>query len=356
MGSDSPVAVLVDQDGHPVSIVYEDSIYRLDVRSKSIEGGETGSDVPSRAGFVGGKSPSGKLRGFLVAEDGTLKVVTTVVGDPLRVFSIGSLAAGATAMYDYTVPSGKILKPSGFFVGGEGTLRGSLIQHVSSAVAFVLNGDFESAGEVTPWAAVSGAFTSPSPDSNNTQFVTGAASMRWIYTASATAHTRRQTFSSPIDFSGYRYVRARFYNDANTGTTRTISMILTSGTSTRTYSLAGTLGTAPFISNTWIALDCDLENPTSSAGTSFNITQINAIALSFIDGANKTGTVYWDTVRFEDSLTPLYQIYSPAAETVAVPTAPESIVAGTTLYIRTKNIGNVVSDYGTFLVGSLEII
>lgn len=351
---DSPAAVLVDADGHPVSIIYEDSIYRLDVRSKALEGGVIGSDVPSRAMFAGGKSPTGKLRGFLVAEDGTLKVVTTVVGEPLRVFSIGNLAAGATAMYEYTVPSGKTLKPSGFFVGGEGTLRGSLIQHVASAVAFVLNGDFESAGEVTPWAAVSGAFTSPSPDSNGTQFVTGAASMRWIYTASATAHTRRQTFAAPVDFSGYRYVRVRFFNDANTGTTRTLSMILTSGTATRTYSLAGTLGTAPFTANTWVTLECDLENPTSSAGTAFNITQVNAIALSFIDGANKAGTIYWDTVRFEDSLTPLYQIYSPTAETVAVPTAPESIAAGTTLYMRTKNIGNVVSEYGTFLVGSLE--
>jgi hypothetical protein len=239
-------------------------------------------------------------------------------------------------------------------MGGGGAGRSTLAKHTSANVAFIANGDFENAGQITPWAAVTGSFTAPTPDSNSTQFQTGTASMRWTYASSATALARKQTFAPVIDLSGYRYLRVKFFNDAAAGTTRTISIIVASGTPTRTYSLSGTLGSAPFTANTWITLTADLDNPTSSTGTGFDLTAVSAITLSMQDGANKTGTVYWDTLRQEDQLDVRHRLYTSTGDTVSAPLNPvETFNAGESVYLIARNIGNTTNEFTAIWSGTL---
>jgi hypothetical protein len=315
--------------------------------------------LASTAPTVGQKVMASSIP-VVLPSDQVISITEVASGTPVTILSTGVLATSASVFYEYVVPVGQTLRLTQFYTGGvpsnssAGAVRAILAAHVAATVAFVSNGDFESAGQVAAWAAVTGAFTAPSPDSNGTQFQTGAASMRWIYTSSATAHERKQTLSPAQDMSGYRYIRVKFFNDAQVGTTRTITLTLATGTSTRAWSLSGTLGSAPFPSNTWVTLECDLANPQATTGTNFDITAVDSISLKMLDGANKSGTVYWDTVRFEDQLTHKHKIYSADGTTIQIITAPESYAATTALYLITKNTNNVASEYATAAIGTLS--
>lgn len=356
-----PGVLLYDANGNPITSVADGLLRRLHVHAQNKNAGLIGAPVPADADYLGGIDPSGNLQGLALDALGQLKVVlASPAGAAVTLISRGSLASGASTYYEYTVPAGKTLKLTSFYTGGApgnssaGAVRASLMLHTDSTVQFVENGDFESAGDVTEWAAVTGSFTAPTPDSNGTQFQTGTKSMRWTYSASATALRRRNTLTTKLDITLWRYMRVRFYNDAATGTTRTISIVLTSGGSTRTYSLSGTLGSAPFTSNTWITLTADLQNPTSSTGTAFDETQVDSVDLVMQDGANKTGTVYWDTLRMEDALDFKHLVYSANGSSVNVLVAPEAYPEGSKLYLRTKNTNNASTEFCTVSVGVLE--
>jgi hypothetical protein len=315
----------------------------------------------STAPTVGQKTMANSVPVTLASNQAAIPVtIASSSGIATTIISQGNLASNATKFTEYVVPGAVSLKLTSFYTGGvavtaaTGSIRSALLIHDDTAVAFVLNGDFETAPEVAAWAAVTGTFTAPTPDSNGTQFVTGTKSMRWTYSSSTTALERRQTFSPAQDITGYRYIRVRFFNDAAADTTRTITVTLTSGTATRSYSLTGTLGSAPFTSNTWIVLECDLDNPTSTTGAAFDPYVVTALSLKMQDGANKTGTVYWDTVRFEDSILPKHRIFSADGSTVSVITAPESYVTGTKFYLRTKNTSNTTIEFATVATGVLE--
>ncbi len=304
---------------------------------------------------VAGVDNDGNVQELLTDGYGKLQVVVSETsGTPVTVRLTASIAASVTTYTEYTVPSSDDFSVSSFYFGGAAAGRCTLAKHTTSTVTFVSNGDFENAGQITPWAAVTGNFTPPSPDSNSTQFQTGAASMRWIYTNSATALARRQTFGTAQDFSGYRYIRVKFFHDAPAATTRTISIVLASGTSTRTYSLSGTAGTSPFTNNTWVTLTGELENPTSSTGTNFDLTAITTITLQMQDAANRSGTVYWDTLRLEDQLDIKHRLYTSTGDTVSAPLNPsETFLANETLYVIVRNLAATKNEFTAIAAGTL---
>ena len=305
---------------------------------------------------VAGVDSDGYIQYLHVDGYGKLQVVISEASGTAVTRRITQNIATNTTIYnDYTVPGTSTFSVSSYYVGGTGVARSTLAKHTPSTVTFISNGDFENAGQITPWAAVTGTFTAPSPDSNSTQFQTGAASMRWIYVNSATALARRQTFTPAQDFSGYRYIRVKFFHDAPAATTRTISVILASGASTRTYSLSGTTGSAPFTNNTWVTLTCELENPTSSAGASFDLTSISTITLQMQDAANRSGTVYWDTLRLEDQMEVRHRIYTSTGDTVSAPLNPtETFLAGESLYLIVRNTGNTTQEFTAIAAGTLS--
>jgi hypothetical protein len=345
---------IAGQDGTNTRALHVDSNGAVRLQSSGV----IGAAVPTRAVLVGAKEDgSGLLEPLAVDTSGRLKVVQAAAGGTQLVQRITKqIAAGGLNYIDYTVPSGKQWQVSLFYGGGDVPARHSLVKHDTAAFTVIPNGDFETAGEVTAWAAVTGSFTAPTPDSNGTQFKNGTKSMRWTYASSATALQRKQTFSPVQDFSGYRYLRVWFFNDAATAANRTISVVLTSGTPTRTYSLGPlALGSAPFTANTWIELICELENPTTVTGTGFDITAVDSISLKMQDSANKSGTVYWDYVRLVDSLDIKHRIYSGADNTApGLNLSPaETFIQNETVYIVSKNTGTSKGEISTLASGYL---
>jgi len=353
--------LMAGQDGTNVQSIATDGYGRVQVSitgtsSTQVEG--RAADGYTQVGnpvSIAGVDDDGYVQNLHVDSSGNLQVVSvSAVGTSTTRRISQNIATNVTIYNDYTVPVGQTLSVSSYYMGGGSAGRSTLAKHTSANVAFITNGDFENGTQVAAWAAVTGSFTAPTPDSNSTQFQTGAASMRWTYANSATALARRQTFTPVIDLSGYRYLRVKFFNDAATGTTRTISIIVASGTPTRTYSLSGTLGSAPFTANTWITLTADLDNPTTSTGTGFDLTAVSTITLQMQDAANKTGTVYWDTLRQEDQLDVRHRLYTSTGDTVSAPLNPvETFNASESVYLIARNIGNTTNEYTAIWSGTL---
>jgi hypothetical protein len=310
--------------------------------------GETPSGQHIRV--VGGVDPSGLVKPANIDSEGRLRVTTGLIGTSVNIMSQGVLAAGAASYTEYTVPGGNTLELSTFYAGGSGAIRSSLFQHDATANALVLNGGFENSTEVSAWAAVTGSVT---VTSSSVQFQTSPAAMAWAYSGSGTAIQRRQTFSPILDLSVYRYLKVYFFHDAVTGTTRTISIVLGSGSATRTYSLSGVVGTAPFTANTWIQLEADLASPTADTA-GFNIKEVDTISLRMQDANNKSGTVYWDDLRLSDSLNLRQRIYS-LGQTFSLDIAkPEQFAPGTKLYIQNRNTSAGTIEYFASAQGVLQ--
>lgn len=301
---------------------------------------------------MAGVDTAGLKRHVLVDTQGRMVIAPSPYA-AVKVHSTVTLATGTSLYYDYTVPSSNTLLATLFYAGGQGTGSAELISHVASATALLTNGSFENSTEVSAWAANTGNFTAPTPDSNSTQFTLGAASMRWTYSASVTALKRKQTFGTPQDFSGYRYLKFSFFNDANTGVNRTIGFILTSSSgATATYTVTLVAGTT-LPSNAWYSFQADMAFPTSSTGSGFDLTQITSIDLSMQDSANKSGTVYWDGVQFADSINRLHKVYFPASGTSALH-IDEKIPGNTSLYLLITNTSNGANEYTAVLSGNLQ--
>lgn len=292
----------------------------------------------------------------VVDSAGRISVSPLPLLTPSRTIARVQPGAGATVYKDYTPSASQNFDISMFYAGATTPLAGvvSLIRHSASTTSLIPFGDFESSGDVAQWTAVTGTFTAPTPDASAVQTIHGATSMRWTYSNSGTAQARQQTFASAIDMSAWRYITGNFFNDATTAVTRTITVILTSNGSTRTYSLAGTAGTT-FASNTWIPLQFEIENPTSSTGTTFDLTAVTAMTLQFRDSGNKTGTIYWDYFRLSDSLEILHRIYIANGITVQVdlPFA-ETIVPTGTFYISVFNSSAAAGEFCGTVVGVLR--
>lgn len=250
-------------------------------------------------------------------QNGRLLTSTTVTSQlPAASFTSNpTINAGVTVYTAFTASQKLALKQ--FYAGGTGIGRQKLYSYLPSSTAFVNAGDFENAADInTTWVFVSNAAVSTIASSTAQSF-TGSRSVSLTFTQSDNNHYNgiKQTFGTPLDISGWRNITAEFYNVVSAGGayTRTISIILTDSVgNTQKYDLSGSSTASPFNASGWIKITGEIENPTSFTGTGFDHTQISSIELRLTDSANKAGTVYWDTVRLEAQLTPIFPIYHQA--------------------------------------------
>lgn len=277
-------------------------------------------------------------------------------GEKKRVYRLTEIASNGSDISTYTVPSGKTFLINSVHSSGTQLGEISTWKVDTSVISLVDNGDFSNNTEVAQWAAVTGNFTVPSPDSSPVQVFNGIASMRWIYSGSTTALARKQTLSTPIDMTTFRFIRARFFNDAVSATTRTISIILTSTLGgTRTYSLSGTIGTAPFSNNTWMTLTADmLVEPTLSSGN-FDPQSVNGITLQMVDGQNRSGTIYWDYVTLETSTVLLEKGLFPinTSSPEMTNTFVDQVLENQVLVTVIKNLSNQKGEFTAIIKGLL---
>lgn len=244
--------------------------------------------------------------------------------------SLVYLNSGVTKFTSFTATIKTALKQ--FYAGGTGIGEQILYSYYPTNTVFVSFGDFESLADVANWPYYSagGAGTGIAAYST-AQAYTGTGSVSITFTKSDINNSNgvRQTFTTPQDFSGYRYVTAQFYNTLSAGAayTRTISIVLTDvGGNTKKFDVSGLSTAAPFNTSGWIKITGELANPTSSTGTVFDNTQIYSMELRHVDSANRAGTIYWDTAKLESEIVPIFPIYHQANNSINIPFDPVVVV------------------------------
>jgi hypothetical protein len=282
----------------------------------------------------------------------TQSIATTQIVSSLpaaRVTKDVLINSGVTQYTAYTATQNLAFKQ--FYAAGTGIGQQRLFYYFPALTQYLTGGNFEVAGDVgTTWVWTSVGGTGSAAQSN-VQAFTGTFSAAITFTNSSgnNAQGLKQTFSSPQDFSTWRYVTAQFFNTVSAGGayTRTISIILTdSSGSTFKYDLTGSSTVAPFNASNWIKLTAELENPTSFTGTGFDITQISSIELRMADSANKSGTVYWDTVQFEAQLSLIIPIFHAANQSVNVAIDPVAVLTtGNQIVIAQANADTTRQEY-----------
>lgn len=259
------------------------------------------------------------------------------------------LAAGATSYSVNTMTDDIAI--SDFHFGGRGPGQAAIFRTDLSYSALVPSGGFNSSGDVSTWTNTSiGSSAGISWVYNTAQSTEGSGSASHTFTQSDQNNYPEITYtwSTPQDFNAYRYIiaQARVTVAAGGSQTRTISIILEDvNAATRTYSLSGTTTTAPFSTEQWHTITGDIESPTSSTGT-FDSYNVSKIHLRLQDGGNKTGTIYWDNVHFEDSMELIERIYIDANRTFQLIVNPvELFSVGETLTLRFKNNDSVSREF-----------
>ena len=242
----------------------------------------------------------------------TVQIVSSLPA--ASVLASNFINAGVTVYTSYTATQALAFKQ--FYAAGTGIGKQVIYRYSPSNTLFINAGDFETPADIgTTWVWTSGGTGSIA--SSTAQFFSGARAVQLTFSNSGGGNAQgvKQTYSSPVSYSGWRYITSQFYNTLSAGGayTRTISIILTdSAANTRKYDVSGLSTAAPFNASGWIKITGEIENPTSSTGTGFDITQISSIELRMSDSGNKSGVVYWDTVRFEAQLTALFPIFHAA--------------------------------------------
>lgn len=248
---------------------------------------------------------------------------------PQAVFeNLISINAGITTYEEFTATQRLALKQ--FYAGGTGIGKQAVYSYLPSTTQLVPFGNFESSGDVSNWIYTTNGGTGVLAFSTAQQF-TNSGSMSLTFTTSDTNHLNgaKQTFSTPQDYSTWRYITAEFYNTVSTGGayTRNIAIILTdSGGSTRTYLVSGLSTASPFNTSGWVQILGEIANPTSSTGTAFDTTSIASLELRQWDSANKSGTVYWDAVRLQGQLDIIFPIYHLANTSFSINIDPVFIM------------------------------
>lgn len=312
----------------PSSLGQKTASESLAVVNASSGGSTTASVAAPVSNLIGGvylaSQPTltdGQQIGVQVDQYGRLLVASaTISALPAASFSNQqAINTGVTYYATFTVSQKLAIKQ--FYAGGKGIGKQTLARYSSTATQYINSGNFELttdfgiSTDTNKWYWTSVAGTG-SIARSNTQFYTGAYSAALTFSNSSgnNAQGVKQTFTSAQDITSWRYITAQFYNvlAAGGGYTRTISIILTdSGGNTRTYSVSGASTASPFNTNGWIKITGEIENPTSATGI-FDATLVASIELRMNDSANKSGTVYWDTVQFEGQLSSQYPIYHAA--------------------------------------------
>lgn len=259
-----------------------------------------------------------------------------------------SINAGVTSYYSYTASQQLALKQ--FYAGGTGIGEQVLYAYTASTNQFVSFGDFESSGDVSNWVYTTNGGSGTLAFSTSQQF-TGSGSMSLTFTSSDSNHLNgaKQTFSTPQNFSSWRYVSSQFYNTVSAGAayTRSIAIILTdSASATRTYLVSGLSTSSPFNASGWVQILGEIANPTSFTGSSFDTTSITSIELRQWDSANKAGTVYWDTVKLSGALNNIFPIYHQANSSFNIAIDPVYVLNnGDTILIAQTNNDSTRREY-----------
>jgi hypothetical protein len=300
------------------------------------------SNVRVRVSAYTSGTANGLLRASM-SRGANQSVATTQVVSSLPAAQITSdilINPGVTAYKTYTASQKIAIKQ--FYAAGTGIGQQALYYYFPSITQYVNAGDFENPADInTTWTWVSGGTGSIA--SATSPVFTGSRSVALTFSNSSGGNAQgvKQTFSSPVDVSGWRYVTAQFFNTLSAGGayTRTISIILTDQAgSTKKFDVAGTSTTAPFNASNWIKITGEIENPTSTTGTGFDDTQVVSLELRMADTANKSGTVNWDTVQFEAQRTLILPIFHDANVSLNVNIDPVAVLnAGSQLLISQTN-------------------
>ncbi len=305
-------------------------------------------------GFVGirGKTSGGDYVDVAVDDSGNVQISEqAMLVNPLPSFEKRNkrvLSAGSSVWSTFVMVDDVAL--TDFSFGGRGAGKGCITKINTADSQLVPGGGFNSTADRNLWTYTglnAGAITAPSPDYSTVQSQEGTGSLRMIYASSDANrnHTMTYTWSTAQDMSLWRYVSARFFNDATTAVTRTVSVILTDiNGATRFYSLSGTAGTT-LASNTWLQILGDLEIPTSETGT-FDIYNVISIGLRWVDSGNKSGTIYWDNVTLLQSIDIIECIYVSANTTSQLNLRPSKLLAsGETLGLLIKNYDTSAKEF-----------
>ena len=260
---------------------------------------------------------SGSRVDLQLDSSGRLLTSTTITSQlPAASFTNNpTINSGVTVYTVFTASQKLALKQ--FYAGGTGIGKQELYSYAPSNSVFITGGDFEVAGDVgTTWVWTSVGGTGSAAQSTTEAFTgTHSAAITFSNSAGNNAQGLKQTFGTVQDMSGWRYVTAEFFNTVSTGGayTRTISIVLTdTGGNTKLFTVSGLSTASPFNASNWIAITGEINNPTTITGSGFDNTQVVSIELLMTDSANKTGTVYWDTVKLSAQLTPIFPIYHQA--------------------------------------------
>lgn len=270
------------------------------------------------------------------------------------------LAAGASTFTTYTMVADIALID--FHFGGRGIGQASVLRIVPATTEQVPGGGFNSSGDVALWTNTSTTtLTAPSPDYSTVQAYEGTGSLRQIFTQSAGNTLPQMDYTwgnvTPKDCSQWRYISAQFYNPVAAGgsQSRTISIILTDvNGNSRTYSVTGTTVAAPFATAQWINILGEIEVPTSESGT-FDVYNVASLRLQLKDGGNKSGTLYWDDVKFIGAQTLIERIYIDANRTFQLILNPvELFSTGEVLGLLYKNNDVASKEYTATAKGVLR--
>lgn len=265
------------------------------------------------------------------------------------------IAAQKTYYQTQTVSNNTAIKE--FHFSGSSTSSASasgvcvLSKYVDATLTTIFG--FNSVSEVNQWSN-----TGPDPADqtysySTTQAYAGTGSAQCIFTQSDANNYAEftHTYSSPTDYSDWRYITAGFYQQPSTGASvaRTISIRLQDiNGNIRVYQTAITTATTAG----WVDIKGELTNPASQTGTTFDLTQISKISLRMVDASNRTGTVYWDRIRLEGQITTVDKICTSQGNTIQLKFDPiKSFSAGDVMLIAITNTSSNSFEYFTNISG-----
>lgn len=267
---------------------------------------------------------------------------------PISYIKRAVVASQATSFITDTASSNLVI--NNMRVGGREVCDGSIGTYVSGTTTQLPGGGFNSTANVALWTDTSiGDSLLSSWAYTTARAYEGTGSVAKTFTKSDANNYPEITYnySTPQNFNAWRYISAqvRVTVAAGGAKTRTVQLRVTSGTAVRIWQVTGTTTTAPFSTEQWLIIQGELENPTATAGTgTFDINNVTSVSLRLTDSGNKTGTIYWDDVRFTGAITIKEKLYSLGATVGADFLPPIYFASGDTILFILKNNGSTSAE------------
>lgn len=308
----------------------------------ALVGGQYNSSLPTAA--------TGQQMALQIDKNGRLLVSSQIISTAPYVTYQNQQSINTNATYFTQFSASANIGIKEFYAGGTGIGKQTLYLYVPANSVILPGGNFDSISDVAQWSWVTNGGTGSIAYSTVQKYSgTGSCALTFTNSDSTKLQGVKYTYSTPADYSIYRYVSAQFYNTVSTGGayTRTIAIILTdSNAITRTYSVAGLSTASPFNAAGWINILGDIENPTSSSATTFDSTLIASVELRMFDSANKSGTVYWDVIQLTGSLSSVFPIYHQQNTSFNIAIDPAAVVnSGQQILLAQKNNDTARKEY-----------